>query len=401
MATPVGFLGRCWNHDYKSRCIYMITMTTAERRAILGRLRTASCPPPNRTASCSLSDKTVSCPPPDMAVSCPTSDRAACCPPSDMAVSCTSPNSAGITQENVCVEITAIGKILEQTWLEIPKKFPGVKVFEYQIMPDHFHGIIFFERPQDKPLGSVVGFLKAHTASLCKQAGLLPGSGADSSLSVLWSKGYTDSILLHKGQLESMRGYIKDNPRRLAVKRANRDLFKVVSHLPFGNGTFMALGNHFLLDAPFFHQIQCSRSITPQELEQKKEDCYNAIRRGAVIVSPCISSGEREIARDVYEARGRLIVLKNKGFAPLYKPAGAMFDACAEGRILLLAPSAWGYVPGKKPLTRLDACVMNRIAQMICKEDAVAINYRGMKPADIDGLVKAALCGQQATRHRT
>ncbi len=363
----------------------MITMITAERRAILGKLRTASCPPLDSIAS-------------GLGMG-----RTACHPQSQ------------ISRENVAVEMTAIGKILERTWLEIPKKFPGIRVFEYQVMPDHFHGIIFFETPQNKPLGAVVGFLKAHTTSLCKQAGLLSCSGAGifageaatraQSLerclpscsgagglpSALWSKGYCDSILLHKGQLNAMREYIKDNPRRLAIKRANRGLFKVVSCLPFGDGAFMALGNRFLLEAPFFYQIQCSRSITSCEFEQKKNDCYNAIKRGAVIVSPCISPGEREIAKEVFEAKGKLIVLKNKGFAPFYKPAGAMFDACAEGRILLLSPSAWGYLPGKKSLTRLDACVMNRLAQLICKEDAATIDYKGMTPTDIESLVRAAL----------
>ncbi len=237
MATPVGFLGRCWTHDYTSRCLYMITITTADRQALLGELRTTSCPPPNGPSVDDLP-------------------------------------STSITRNDVTVTPTAIGKILEQTWLSIPGKFPGIKAFEYQIMPDHFHGILFFETPQDKPLGAIVGFLKAHSTSLCKQAGLLacspkaggspPCSGAGGLPPALWSKGYTDSILLHKGQLHAMREYIKDNPRRLAIKRAHRDLFKVVTSLPFGGGAFMALGNRFLLNAPSFYQIQCSRSITPQ-----------------------------------------------------------------------------------------------------------------------------------------
>ncbi len=34
------------------------------------------------------------------------------------------------------------GKIVNQIWNEIPEKFENVKLDVYQIMPDHFHGII-------------------------------------------------------------------------------------------------------------------------------------------------------------------------------------------------------------------------------------------------------------------
>ncbi|MFZ4397200.1 MAG: hypothetical protein ACOYOU_16415 [Kiritimatiellia bacterium] len=43
---------------------------------------------------------------------------------------------------------------------------------------------------------------------------------------------------------------------------------------------------------------------------------------GAVLVSPCISPGEKEIARAALEAGRPLIVLLENGFAPLYKPRG-------------------------------------------------------------------------------
>ncbi len=38
------------------------------------------------------------------------------------------------------------GKIMDKTWNEIPNKFENVKLDVYQIMPDHFHGIISIRR---------------------------------------------------------------------------------------------------------------------------------------------------------------------------------------------------------------------------------------------------------------
>ena len=83
--------------------------------------------------------------------------------------------------------------------------------------------------------------------------------------------------------------------------------------------------------------------------------------------------------------------LKNKGFSERGKPEGALFDRCAAGRLLVMAPSAWPYVPGVKKMTRFDACILNRIAQAIARDGAAEINYHGMRPAHIDGLATAAV----------
>ena len=59
----------------------------------------------------------------------------------------------------------------------------------------------------------------------------------------------------------------------------------------------------------------------------------------------------------------------------------------------MLAPAAWPYQPGEKPMTRFDATAMNRLCQWIVGEGAAEINYHGMKPANIDDLArKAAMC---------
>lgn len=43
-------------------------------------------------------------------------------------------------------------------------------------------------------------------------------------------------------------------------------------------------------------------------------------------------------------------------------------------------------------MTRLDACTLNRIAQLIAGPGAVEIDYKGITPAHIDRLVREALC---------
>ena len=42
-------------------------------------------------------------------------------------------------------------------------------------------------------------------------------------------------------------------------------------------------------------------------------------------------------------------------------------------------------------MTRLDACALNRLAQLIAGPGAVEIVYKGARPEDIDRLAKAAV----------
>ena len=181
---------------------------------------------------------------------------------------------------------------------------------------------------------------------------------------------------------------------------------------------FSVIGNVFLLDAPNILQVQCSRShlvyrrvakrgggrkiardstgapiietITP-EFEAKRDALLAAAKHGAVLISPCISDGEREIARLAFLADVPLIALRNMGFSSLYKPGGKLFDKTADGKLLLMAPAAWPYSTLEKPMTRFDACVLNRIAQLIAGDGAAEINYKGMKPNDVERLVHSAV----------
>ena len=71
-------------------------------------------------------------------------------------------------------------------------------------------------------------------------------------------------------------------------------------------------------------------------------------------------------------------------FSPLYKPGGMLFEKCASGNLLMLAPIAWPYQVAEKSITRMDALILTRIAQMIARDDACEIDYKGMNIANVD-----------------
>ena len=323
------------------------------------------------------------------------------------------------------VEPTEIGGIVLACWREIAVRWPQVELIEDQLMPEHFHGVLFVKEqlPKGKSLGNIIGSFKSRSTSevgkyLAARGGEPnpargegpnrgPGSARGRVRPRFWADGYVDTILFGKGQLARMIHYLRDNPRRLGVKREHPELFKVTRELKIeGIGRFSAIGNHFLLTRSAFHQIQVSRryfayardargnllkdappAAATHEVEERLAAALAAGKGGAVLVSPCISQGEREIARRAFAAGYRVITLANKGFSPLYKPGGKLFESCAAGNLLMLAPVGWPYQPAEKPMTRIDALVLNRIAQLIAGEGACEIDYKGATLANVDAEV--------------
>ncbi len=339
-------------------------------------------------------------------------------------------------------EPTELGRAILDHWLKIGEFTPEIKPLYCQIMPDHLHAILRVVSPMKRPLGNAIGGFKTGCEKLFQSfsRGLAPSSqNRASSVSAaqaaevprLFAPGFQDTILFHEGQLENMFTYLRSNPLRLAVKRWAPSLFKVsreieVSLGAAGVGHFSALGNPFLIDRPLA-QVQVSRrffgykrvakpggglkivkdakgepvvEFSTPEFEERRDELFAAAKHGAVLLSPCVSDGERQIAREALAAGLPLVTMANKGFSKLQKPSGRYFDACAEGRLLMLAPAAWPYVPGEKPMTRFDATAMNRLCQWIAGVGAAEINYHGMKPANIDDLArKAAMCEARTSRH--
>ena len=378
-------LQRCWGWDYKAPCIYLITITIADRRSMaFGRLVVDD-------------------------------------------------DGGGDPAKVVAhVELTAAGRAVEAEWRRMGELTPAIRPLEIQIMPDHIHFIVRVTERLTRPLGQIIAGFKTGSS---KAATGKPG---------FWSEGFQDTILFREGQLENMFNYVRDNPRRLAVKRLCREFFTVRRDLAVEVGLtpaqqnnrhcavasalagacqrgkllhFQAIGNEALLKAPAIFQIQCSRSYLTYrrvakpggglkivrdesgrpiietvtgEFREKLEVLLAMAAKGAVLISPCISDGEREIARRAMEAGAKLITLSNKGFSKLFKPGGKAFENASEGRLLMLAPAAWPYQPGEKKMTRFDACALNRIAQLIAGDGAAEINYRGMKPSNVEGLVAEA-----------
>ena len=106
-------LRRMEKHDYTSACIYLITVTTVDRKPILGTI-------------------------------------------------------VGDSPDTAAVEPTGLGKYVSEAFrkaaAEVTKKTGcRVQVLHYQIMPDHFHGILYVRDtlPKNYSLGKIIAAWKS------------------------------------------------------------------------------------------------------------------------------------------------------------------------------------------------------------------------------------------------
>ena len=362
-------------------------------------------------------------------------------------------------EKGLCAVSTEIGRAVLEETEHITKIYPQIRILCRQIMPDHLHLLLFVEEALPVHLTSVVsgfklGCNRGYWNSLAKLANTehrreeadterineekIPlaklantehrGEGADTERRCgeendkkqtavscaadlceaekkdtqarrtgLWADGYHDRILFHKGQLDALIHYIKDNPRRLALKRANPGLFKIRQHLQIAGMSFTAMGNIFFADYPQKAVIQCSRKLHQAEIDAKKAECLGEAAKGMVFVSAAISEGEKQICRAVREAGHPIMVLLEKGFPKpedpnykYFKPQGVYFEACAAGKLLLLEPekelyeqteieaevvAKAGNIPHEALRYRFLA--LNAIAERICGEETPATEVPG------------------------
>ncbi|MBQ8937286.1 MAG: hypothetical protein IJ066_06150 [Bacteroidaceae bacterium] len=430
---------RSMHHDYHGRGIYLVTLCTEGRRPLLGKL-------------------------------------------------------VGGSLEEAAVEPSALGNEVLRCWNQIPdiqrhlaeQKAAktgapcnrDIRLLDCQLMPDHFHGIIFIRQDMDIALGDVIrGFMvgctkafngkmnaipqlekeaaselaaslaapkvasKAASPQICgapnrsnlggqeegsaqgnlegrgesgpqgnTQAGSAsaqgnlggqgegspqgdiqagPGSAqggilVDDGLSVgcsaysrdlgqrgsaplrpLWEKGFHDRLLQHEGQLQNMIDYVRDNPRRLMLRRQHSSLFVVQHQVRYGRWSFSSVGQLRLLDAPLV-AVHVRRYFTIDQRRDYMNSCILAARRGAVLVSPFISEHEKRVRDEAFREGLCCIQLCNEAFSDYYKPAGELITPCADGQLLLLTLVTGA--PQERRITRDECTSLNAVAESMARQ---------------------------------
>jgi hypothetical protein len=67
--------------------------------------------------------------------------------------------------------------------------------------------------------------------------------------------------------------------------------------------------------------------------------------------------------REAMDRGYNIILLRENGFPPLYKPSGESFTTCSEGSLLQISP--WEFHMERKTISREQCLILNRMAEEI------------------------------------
>lgn len=288
---------RCIGHDYKSRCIYHITFKKAPGAPVFGSL-------------------------------------------------CGESPNYGISRSQ-------LGSVIEKQIRLIPALNPALKILQYCIMPDHVHLLLFVTAPTEEHLGNYIGRFKV----LCHQKNR-EITGTDYSI---FEDDFYDCILYRSRSLDVIYKYVRENPRRLGVRKEHPDFFRRVNQIEFGGEAYRAYGNMQLMDNPFKELVVVHRADSPDIKARKRQQWLYTAANGGVLVSPFISQAEKSIRGEAEALGGRIILIQNEPFQERYKPIGHNFELCEAGRLLIIAPMI------ASDFSRSECLKMNSLADMIAK----------------------------------
>lgn len=275
---------------------------------------------------------------------------------------------APVKNDHPCIELSEPGHCINRRIEALKESNPKISVICRIIMPDHLHILLHVRKRLEEHLGKLINSLKYSSTSLAISSGLIKEGES------LFEKGYNDRIVRHPGQIETLKNYILDNPRRLLLKTLYPDLFCRAWKIATPRGEMDAFGNIFLLKEVNLIQVQVSRKISDEELKKYLERIGREVNEGAVLVSPFISPGEKAAKELALEMGGRIIQLLSNGFSERYKPVGKSFDLCVGGRLLQLAPPV--YFTENIPLSRGQALGLNDFAAEIAKGNFRVLRLR-------------------------
>lgn len=311
-------LRRMEKHDYTSACIYLITVTTEGRKSILGSL-------------------------------------------------------VGDSANTAEIEPTALGKYVTEAFRKIAaettrKTGCRVQVLHYQIMPDHFHGILYVRDtlPKNYSLGKIVAAWKSDCSHVLWEESSLCSQDFSVEKSPLFSRGFNDRILFREGQLQTWIAYLNDNPRRLWLKIHFPNRLRKVYNFSAGKKghQYTAVGNTFLITYPERLQVRCHRNLTEEQMQEEVETYLKEARRGTVLISPFISSAEKAVYEACYKEKLPMVHIVNRGLdGQFIYPSGRDLLGCSEGFLLVLAPYAdYSAETAAKRITRAECLNLNDFA---------------------------------------
>ena len=167
----------------------------------------------------------------------------------------------------------------------------------------------------------------------------------------MWKPGFDWRLKASPEEVAESRLYVEDNPQAAREKRAARARWgsaSPISHAKLpdqwpdgceeGLLEWTGFGNPAILDDARLVPVRVSRREPEARLVRIEARAAALAREGAVLVTPCISPGEKRAVAAALAAGGRAVHLEARPINAYYKPAASRLPALVEGRWLALSP---------------------------------------------------------------
>ena len=136
------------------------------------------------------------------------------------------------------VALNALGRAVEAYWCALPEKYPELEIFDFVVMPNHFHALLrihYAPTNREHHLGFLMSRFKGGTSFIygkMRRAGAIEDIGER-----LWQRDYWDDLITSDAEFKGWQKYIRENPANWSSDR-------------YGACTAYSLGDTELLNRP-------------------------------------------------------------------------------------------------------------------------------------------------------
>ena len=104
-----------------------------------------------------------------------------------------------------------LGEMIKAHWEQMVSVSPYIKLDYYCLMPNHLHGIIVIEAPENTDHPSIAELIRGFKSVTTRQYNkLVPPENKNT----LWQASFYDEIIRNEDMLYQIRKYIEGNPSK-------------------------------------------------------------------------------------------------------------------------------------------------------------------------------------------
>jgi len=124
--------------------------------------------------------------------------------------------------------LNEFGRIAQEEWLRAARVRKHIELDAFVIMPNHIHGLIFISCTSRKPkksgarsgsIGAIIGQFKSLVSKRVNEIRKTPGAA-------LWHRGFYERVIRNEKELDRIRRYIQNNPKKWSEDRLNKNPLK-------------------------------------------------------------------------------------------------------------------------------------------------------------------------------